>query len=465
MHKLHEVQKKKPITHLVDFGSGQNYLGRALAQPPYSRDIVAVEGRASNIDGARDLDFMAGLAEREVVMRNKKLWQQHLDAQKPASELTPKERRRLTQPRIDDKAADLRPSRELKVTYRTPEKGHGSIHYVSGHLKDGDLSAVISKLKDTLGEGISSTNEEEEGALALMGVSIHSCGNLSHHGIRSLVLNPDIKAIAIVGCCYNLTTERLGPPTYKPGTGEAFLRPSLQAVNGRVARESARHDPQGYPMSERLATYGGENGGRGARLNVTARMMACQAPYNWTAQESDEFFTRHFYRAVLQKIFLDKGVIGRVFHGQEESEAASQNNGDEQKSKASPFNTSTNPLIIGSVRKACYRSFLAYVRGAVAKLTSNRDYAKYSPVVQEKMGDITDDEIARYEEEYTGRKREVSAVWSLMAFSATVVESLMVTDRWLFLREHDDVIKDCWVEAVFDYAQSPRNLVVVGVKK
>ena len=51
-----------------------------------------------------------------------------------------------------------------------------------------------------------------------------------------------------------------------------------------------------------------------------------------------------------------------------------------------------------------------------------------------------------------------------MAFSATVVESLIVTDRWLFLRQHTDLVRQCWVEAVFDYKESPRNLVVVGVK-
>jgi hypothetical protein len=27
------------------------------------------------------------------------------------------------------------------------------------------------------------------------------------------------------------------------------------------------------------------------------------------------------------------------------------------------------------------------------------------------------------------------------------------------------LVKDCWVEAVFDYQQSPRNLVVVGIKR
>ncbi len=81
------------------------------------------------------------------------------------------------------------------------------------------------------------------------------------------------------------------------------------------------------------------------------------------------------------------------------------------------------------------------------------------------MGDVTDEEIARYEREFLSRGREVSAIWTLMAFSGTLVESLIVTDRWLFLKEHTDVVRDCWVESVFDYKESPRNLVVIGIKK
>ncbi len=59
----------------------------------------------------------------------------------------------------------------------------------------------------------------------------------------------------------------------------------------------------------------------------------------------------------------------------------------------------------------------------------------------------------------------MSSVWSLMAFTAGITESLIVTDRWLFLKEHADIVQDCWVETVFDYRESPRNLVVVGVKR
>lgn len=436
------------MSHFVDFGSGQNYLGRTLASAPYSKNIVAVEGRDNNQTGAQTLDVLAGLAEGERVMRNKKVWTSLLDSKTPEAMLDDKAKRRLAKQPLDEhlEATDLRPRRELKAVYR-PEEGRGIIKYITGQLENGDLSEVLSKIHDA------DVPEEQRQALSLMAISIHSCGNLSHFGIRSMILNPSIKAVAIVGCCYNLMSEKLGPPTYKM----PFMRPSLQAINGRVKRESAKHDPQGFPMSERVSTYDGQ----GIRFNITARMMACQAPFNWGAVDSELFFTRHFYRAVLQKIFLDKGIISKVYY--DRGDAGGGGGGGED--KASPFNMSTNPIIIGSMGKSCYKTFHTYVRGAIKKLTTHNDYTMYMDVIAEKMGDITDEEIDGYVAAYADRKRELSAVWSLMAFSACVVESLIVTDRWLFLKEHPDVVQDCWVEAVFDHAKSPRNLVVVGIKK
>ncbi|KAL2170148.1 hypothetical protein VTG60DRAFT_5170 [Thermothelomyces hinnuleus] len=428
------------FTHFVDFGSGQNYLGRTLASPPYNKHIVAVESKEANMAGAKDLDILSGLAEREKRVRNKKLYHRVRETVDPSllkdEEALKRAAKELGAPDEDINTIDLRSRKELQATYTT-EEGKGTIQYVVGRLEHADLTDVLSQLRGQ-------ENGVRQEDLRMMAISIHSCGNLSHYGIRSMIMNPCIRAVAIVGCCYNLLTEKLGPPTFKP----PFSRPTLQPLNARVVRESERRDPQGYPMSERVSTYGGD----GIRLNITARMMACQAPQNWTDQESDAFFTRHFYRAVLQKIFLDRGVISRVFHGEETD-------------KESPFNSSTNPVIIGSLRKQCYTSFKAYVRGAIAKLTTNPDFSQYSQTIKEKMGNITDEEIAQYEEAFRDRKRELSAVWSLMAFSACVVESLIVTDRWLFLREHSDIVRDCWVETVFDYRESPRNLVVVGIKK
>lgn len=91
------------------------------------------------------------------------------------------------------------------------------------------------------------------------------------------------------------------------------------------------------------------------------------------------------------------------------------------------------------------------------------------------MQGLTDEEIQRYEEEWgEEKKHELSVMWGLMAFSAGVVEAVVVVDRWLWLRERmedgegdgeEGVVGEAWVETVFGYGLSPRNLVVVGVKK
>jgi len=444
----------KEITHFVDFGSGQNYLGRTLASPPYNKHIVAVESKELNINGAKRMDVFAGVGEREKVMRNKKVYRQLQDNLTPVDQMKDKARRRAAKPKNlpAPETADLRPIEDLATIY-TPAEGKGYMQYVEHVVQDGNLSDVveqIEKMKLAAPSGnLQFVNSESENPelpqvldeiskakdIRLMAVSIHSCGNLSHHGIRSLILNPAVHAIAIVGCCYNLLSSRLGPPTLK----HPHIRRNLKAINApRNEKELPDCDPHGFPMSERLATYG-----EGVRLNITARMMGVQAPQNWTAKESDSFFTRHFYRALLQKVFLDYGVVSKIQENEDSPEC-------------------TEPVIIGSLRKGCYGSFRSYVRGALEKLKA--DPARSVPLTK-KMSNITDEQIDEYAQNYDVLKKELSVTWSLMAFSAGVVESLIVVDRWLFLREHGDLVRDCWVEPVFEYSQSPRNLVVVGIKR
>jgi hypothetical protein len=449
----------KDISHYLDLGSGQNYLGRALASPPYNKHIIAVESREVNMVGAKVLDVQSGLAQGEKLARNKKVFHRvtravPADKQNDIDFLKAKAREMgFSEAEVD--TLDVRPRDELAATY-TAEEGKGFIHYVIGRLENADLADVIHQLEGRE-HGVSRAD------LRIMAISLHSCGNLSHHGIKSMVLNDNVKALAIVGCCYNLMTEKLGPPTLK----YPYCRPTLQPVNGRIIRESERRDPEGFPLSERLSTYKDD----GIRFNITARMMACQAPANWTPEDSAEFMRRHYFRSVLQKIFLDKGVISRVYYDPSQSPSSPSDDKDDASTTRpagandSPFNCSTNPVIIGTLPKRSHTSLVAYVRAAITKLVTHKDLNQYAAVVRDRMGDMSDAEIEDYARIYNPRMRELSIVWSLMAFSAGVVESTIVTDRWLFLREHDHVVGEAWVEAMFDYRESPRNLVVVGIKK
>lgn len=379
------------------------------------------------------MDITAKLAEKEKTMRNKKQYRSGPASSNHDPNATQLGSEQLNSSSQGPTHGDVHGS----VDQASLDGNRGRIQYIESFIQNGDLSAVAHEIKcaSTTTDGTFRTDPQ------LMVISLHSCGNLLHHGLRSLILNPAVKVVAMVGCCYNLVTERLGPPTYK--------LPSLRSSNLRLDSTSSTFDPHGFPMSERLATYQHQHG-QGIRLNITARMMAVQAPENWTATECESFFTRHFYRALLQRILLDRGIVGKPTKDDE---------GDGESPRGW---TGAGPaLTIGSLRKACYSSFTAYVRGAIAKLAENQERGTE---IQRRMEGLVDDDISQYEDNFKGKKKELSVVWSLMAFSAGVVESSIIVDRWLYLREQA-AVSDCWVETVFDYKQSPRNLVVVGIKK
>lgn len=540
--------QQREITHLVDFGSGQNYLGRALACPPYQQHVIAVESKKSNIEGSRRMDVHAKLApkEKRTRMVNKKEWVkewQALKAEKVRKKLeaakkeenedlldslqitdakaadevdatsiahrqdesgghistlegstekssSPPSSTGLSKaPSASEAASDVKTSTSsvdgatsgshagavrqttsgklIKARLDQAPEGQGSVQYVEHRLQDGNLHAVIDEIVldpslPSANDGDAMDSAELPTKLApnkykdpsLIVMSIHSCGNLSHHGLRSLALNPNVTAVAIVGCCYNLVTERLTPPSYK----HPALRPTQEcgaSDNGAPPANSPfpyrpPGDPHGYPMSTRLVQHD-----PAITLNITARMMAVQAPMNWTKEDSDSFFTRHYYRALLQRVFLDRGCVKPPPAVDTDSEYHA-------------LGGSTMPVIIGSLRKKCYDNFTSYVRGALGKIVRGEDGSGKDPerarMFKEKMGGMTDEEIKKYDEVYRRRKKEVSIVWSLMAYSAGLVEAIMVVDRWLWLKEQEEVA-DCWVETVWDYEKSPRNLVVVGIKK
>ena len=439
------------ISHLIDFGSGQNYLGRALASQPYNRSVIAIESKIHNSERAKHYDVKAKLVKKERFMRNKKLFRAGAEESEPEAAPSPV------------------PTVKNGFGKKWEVEGQGSVTYLSQKILDGNLKDAIPSDDPKRDDA----DADESNSSGVMVMSLHSCGNLVHHGLRSLILNPEVKAVAMIGCCYNLVTERLSPATYKLPE----LRPTTH-LHRRLRPNGCENgedygDPAGFPMSSRFCSaFDGE----GVRLNITARMMAVQAPYNWVAIDSENFFTRHFYRALLQRVFLDYGVVGKPSTecvggapstGPNVSPAGHTStvltgNGP----GGPPFGT---PITIGSLRQGCYECFVAYFRGAFTKLTtiapdaeqSSRDLAT---LIEKKLSGITDDELEAYEKQYLPRKKDLSVIWSLMAFSAGVIESAIVVDRWIWLREQEEV-RDCWVESVFDYAVSPRNLVVVGVKK
>ncbi|KAJ5112843.1 hypothetical protein N7532_000888 [Penicillium argentinense] len=502
--KLHEVEffsqhvaslaktvrerRGQPVSHIVDFGSGQNYLGRTLASSPHHKHIIAIERKHQFISGAQGMDIHANLAERKkktVYVHNRNSSTNGDDCKpeapsssesqlatephrppteiSPAAEVSQKDQEDVTMFKmlgeISLEPDELLGSMTRKNSHRPKPEPEidtgGKISYIEHEITDGLLEPIINHVvQPAPGEGGGSNRRSPEETSVtvhadgrqssnaqVMVVSLHSCGNLVHHGVRSLILNPSVVAVAMIGCCYNLMTERLGPATYK--------LPVLRSLHPRLKETGNSYDPHGFPMSQRFETHD-THGVRGLRLNITARMMAVQAPYNWGKEESEGFFTRHFFRALLQRIFVEQGVVPPPGIPKDlYSDDPDQSIG------------ATTALIIGSLRKSAFASFTTYARAAAAKLS--RD-PQHGAKVEECIGRMTDEELDDYATSHLQARKNLSIVWSLMAFSAQVVEAIIVVDRWQFLREHKSV-KECWVEPVFDYALSPRNLAVMGIKK
>ncbi|KAJ5908458.1 hypothetical protein N7495_001140 [Penicillium taxi] len=465
----------EPVSHIVDLGSGQNYLGRTLASSPYHKHIIAIERQHQYINGAKGMDVQAKLAKKvpkTVFVHNRKKpcdpCNETPEIAADTAETTTSQTSHVSEDMpllATDKVIEdvtmfkmlgeisLEPdelSRPLPRNTRREKAeseidSRGTISYIEHEIRDGYLEPIIDHVVKPSLDGddtdkISTSTPAQLDAkpqtdARVMVVSLHSCGNLVHHGVRSLILNPSVVAVAMIGCCYNLLTERLGPATYK--------LPTLRSLHPRLQETSTSYDPHGFPISKHYEDYQTPTG-KGIKLNITARTLAVQAPYNWGHDDSEGFFTRHFFRSLLQRILVDKGVMpkpGLIQDAQSDSES--------------------KPVIIGALPKAAFKSFNAYVRAATIKMA--RDPYN-GPKVQAHIATLTDEEILRYETDYLYARKNLSLVWSLMAFSAQVVEAVVVVDRWQFLREQDSV-KECWVEPVFDYSESPRNLAVIGIKK
>jgi len=101
------------ITHLVDFGSGQNYLGRTLASEPFNKHVIAVESKKSNIEGSRRMDVHAKLAPKvkKTRMVNKKEWNKQFKTTKEER----LRRRRMEEDGVDEHALDATDNTDLRI--------------------------------------------------------------------------------------------------------------------------------------------------------------------------------------------------------------------------------------------------------------------------------------------------------------------------------------------------------------
>ncbi|KAJ3336177.1 hypothetical protein HDU93_003492 [Gonapodya sp. JEL0774] len=187
---------------IIDFGCGQGYLTRRLAQDMKCR-VIGVDSSPVQTAGARRRAGGSGDPSATI----------------PAS------------------------------------KDGLDLHYVQRTLTNSDdWKAVVQEFS-------------AEGAVPLVVVGLHTCGDLAITALRSFVNTDQVYATVNVGCCYNLLTS------------------------------------SGFPLSECLRTHGFD-------LDRDGKSLANQNVARWSddINETELTFQKLFFRAILDVIFHDLNI-------------------------------------------------------------------------------------------------------------------------------------------------------------
>ncbi|XP_065176096.1 probable methyltransferase-like protein 25 isoform X1 [Sycon ciliatum] len=258
--------------------------------------------------------------------------------------------------------------------------------------------------------------ERSQGRIAmekpLLLTGLHACGNLSSTSLRLFAHCPNLHALCTVGCCYHVLTE----------SEEAERDRADGSVEDRGYKREERNDwrgkggegPLGFPLSKL-----GEE--LQPKLGINARMLACQAPDRMCSGEPPSHIGI-FWRAVFQVILVEK--FNRDNHSR-------KNNVGRQVSKS--------------------KTFREYVHRCLRKL-------EIDPSA------ISDEEIADYLHRFEPRHRQLQCFAQMRAMVSAVTESLILVDRIAFLLEQPSISLACAIP-LFDPVTSPRNVVVLAVKK
>ncbi|KAI9315268.1 methyltransferase domain-containing protein [Dichotomocladium elegans] len=185
-------------------------------------------------------------------------------------------------------------------------------------------------------------------------------------------------------------------------------------------------EEQGFPMSEFI-----KNKLR-YRSTSTANMLACQTPSRWLDRSAEALkaFEHHFFRALLQHIMVDKGLA-----------------------------TVDNAPILGRMnKKKDFVSFPIYVQAALRRFGIPENT-------------ICPDEAEAYYKEAIEKQidKQIAILWTVRVLLAPALESLILMDRWIYLKEElskhpDTKTKGIWMWPLFDPITSPRNMVIVASK-
>ena len=286
-------------------------------------------------------------------------------------------------------------------------------------------------------------------------VGLHACGDLTSNLCRAFAACEAAAALVVVGCCYNLLTEASGAYACADGSGaeraaaQSVLGSTAAAGGGAVApaEPPCVNAPPGFPLSAAAAALG-------LRLGRDARMLACQSGERWATPggaPSARTTAGHVFRAAMDV------VLRRYYPGARKDVLSAGGRGTDH--------AAAEPFVPALASPVAPEECAAFAHAAHAALLAAGLDAQRAPAAE--LAAVWRDELAP-------RAHLLPAFCALRTALAAPLESLIATDRVLFLREtlgyaalqpaDQASTAACSVLPVFDPARSPRNLALVALK-
>ncbi|KAK4515703.1 uncharacterized protein ATC70_010656 [Mucor velutinosus] len=179
----------------------------------------------------------------------------------------------------------------------------------------------------------------------------------------------------------------------------------------------------GFPMSEYLKEKKDL-----IKVGSTARVLSCHSPSRWVdeGEQCIKAFDNYYFRALLQEMLVERNL--------------------------SDIN---DPPRLGRIKQN--KEFVPFVKASLKRLKLPQDT-------------ITPEEAELH---YIRSKenqvdKQFVTLWTLRGLLAPIVESIILVDRWLYLRDaiqhsHDEH-KGAYMYPLFDLSASPRNVAYVASK-
>ncbi|XP_012708126.2 protein RRNAD1 [Fundulus heteroclitus] len=229
---------------------------------------------------------------------------------------------------------------------------------------------------------------------------LHACGDLSATLLRHFVSCPQVRGITSVACCYMKITTKENP------TPPGLIPPPTPLTPGAEAAPLGF----GYPMSSWV------RGLPGHQLSYKAREGACHAVEDYARRlvEESQLLRTHCYRAMLETFIRD----------------------------ARP---DLRRAGIQTIKKAHLLAFTEYARLGLPRVGLPPDLA----LDQERVAAMLE------------QQNKVVVYFTLSLLLAPVVETLVLLDRMIYLKENG---LDSQLIPLFNPNFSPRNFVLVALK-